>query len=47
VTNHDGVFANKDLVYQQPRDFLLFGYVECIGAGVELGAKVRQRLRQT
>jgi hypothetical protein len=34
VTNNDGVFANKDLVYQQPGDLLLFGHVERIRPGV-------------
>ena len=47
MTNDDGVPADKDLSYKQPRYFLLVDYVECIRPGVQLDAKVRQRLRQS
>jgi hypothetical protein len=47
MTDDDSVSADKDFLYKQSRDFLLLGDVECIGPGVQLGTKLRQRFHHT
>jgi hypothetical protein len=39
MTNDDSVSADKYFLHEQPRNFLLFGYVERIRPGVQFGEK--------